>query len=283
MEMRLDCLPCLFRQALEAARMATDDEELIKEILNDYAELVPEIDSSYVAPGIVNKMHDKIKRKTGVEDIYYDFKKKHVELALELYPEVEDMVKKSADSLKAALVMAATGNSIDAGVSLEIDVNNSIKAAIEDGFTYSDFDLFKERLERSKEVLIIGDNSGEAVFDRLLMKRLAEYDVNITYAVRDVPILNDITLKEARELKLDEVSNLISSGCHAPGMLMEQASDEFLKVFNNADIIISKGQGNYEGLSNVESQIFFLLKAKCSLIARLLEVEEGSLVFKFKS
>jgi len=98
--------------------------------------------------------------------------------------------------------------------------------------------------------------------------------------VRSAPIINDVTLKDAIDSGLDEVARLMESGCVAPGTILSQCTEEFMEVYNNADLIISKGQGNYEGLSEVDRPVFFLLKAKCHVIAKDLGVHEGDIVLK---
>ncbi|TDX51404.1 damage-control phosphatase ARMT1 family protein [Orenia marismortui] len=282
MELRLDCLPCIFRQTLEGSRMATKDEELIREVLNEYAQMIPKFDSNQKAPAIVGKVHQIIKEKTGVADPYQKFKEEHMKLALNLYPKVKAMLKEASDPLQGALIMAATGNSIDAGLFAKVDIEKQIEDALENGLVQSDFELFKEKLKPKSKVLIIGDNAGEAIFDKLLIEELSKYGVEIIYATREIPVLNDVTLKEAKEIGLDQISKLISSGCKTPGIILNNTTQEFRLAYQQADIIISKGQGNLEGLSSVSEPIFFLLKAKCNLLAQILDVNEGDLVFKFK-
>ncbi len=282
MDIKLDCLPCIFRQALEQSRMSTTEQRLIREILDDYAKLIPQLAEDEIAPAIVGRIHQIIKEKTGVEDPYQAFKLKHMKVAMELVPQVEKAIFQLDNPLLGALIMAASGNAIDAGVGVEIDVEEDIKNAMANGFAHSDFDLFEERLKSVERILIIGDNSGEAVFDKILIKELKEYNVDITYAYREIPVLNDITRKEAIEIGLDQEATIISSGAKTPGMILDQATAEFMAAYQEADLIISKGQGNFEGLSAVQEPIFFLLKAKCKLIAEELNVELGNFVFRYK-
>ena len=281
MKMRYDCLPCLFRQTLESARMVTEDQELIKDILKKYSKMLPElIDSEKKAPEIAARMQAYIKEISGVEDPYTEIKKKNLQSAFKLLPLVEKEIAEAEDQLLAALLMSAMGNSIDAGVSLNVNIKENIETALSDSFAHSDYQQFLTELKKAEELLFIADNTGEAVFDKLLVKKIKEeYDLKITYAVRETAILNDITAEGAEELGIDQYAEIIKSGSQAPGMLMESASAEFLKHYQNADLIISKGQGNLEGLYGIESDIYFLLKAKCEVIAELLEVEEGNFVF----
>lgn len=262
--------------------MASNDEKKIREIINNFSQMIPEIDLNMTAPQITEGIQDMIKREIGVKDPYKRYKEDHIKKALNVYSKVKEIIEKADNTIEAALVMAATGNSIDAGVNLDVDINSIINYAINDGFTYSDIEEFNEELKKGKGVklLIIGDNSGEAVFDKLLIEELNKYGVDIVYAVREEPILNDVTMVEAKEIGLDKVCHLISSGSRAPGMLIDEASKEFMNFYNKADIIISKGQGNYEALSDEKRSIFFLLRAKCNVIAREFGLSEGSLIFK---
>lgn len=282
MKIKLDCLPCICRQVLESARMATDDEKLIREIMNKYAKIIPEIDDNTMAPIVAGKMQEFIKTKTGVSDPYKEFKNRNLQEVERFLPIVKKEINRADDSIFASLIMSAMGNSIDAGVSLNVDIETNIEMALENGFAYSDYDQFENELLNAKELLIIADNVGEALFDRILLEELNTYEIEIVYAVREVPVLNDISEKEAIMLGLDKYAKVIKSGSKAPGMVMEEASDVFMNAYEKADIIISKGQGNLEGLSEVNKDIYFLLKAKCDLVANLLEVDVGDFVFILK-
>jgi uncharacterized protein with ATP-grasp and redox domains len=263
--------------------MVTDDQELIKEILDEYGRLVSEVDLDTYGPSLAAKGQEIVKEKTGVTDPYQEFKANHMSLAEDLYSEVEEIINKADEPLLAALIMSAMGNAIDAGVSLDVDVAKQLNAAVNNDFAESDFKLFRDKLEEGSEVLLIGDNSGEAIFDKLLIKELKNYGLKINYAYREQPVLNDATIKEIKEINLDKiVDNSFSSGCKAPGTILSETNEKFKRAYKQADIVISKGQGNFEGLSEVEAEIFFLLKAKCQLVAEKLGVAEGDFIFKFK-
>jgi len=280
LKIELDCFPCIFRQSLEAGRMATDDQELIREIMNEYAQMVPKIADDAMGPELGRRTQEIIKRKTGVDDPYKEYKELHIERAEKLYPEIKEIVEETDDPLFASLAVAGAGNSIDAGVSLDVDVKQKVKAGIDQGFADSNYEVFRDRLAAGASVLIVGDNSGEAVFDRLLLEQLQQVGAEVIYAVREEPILNDVTLKEAKEIGLNEKAELVTTGSRAPGLLLANATSDFRQIFDQAKLVISKGQGNYEGLSEVERPIFFLLQAKCEVIARKLGVKVGEQVFK---
>ena len=281
MKVQYECIPCILRQAIEAARQVTDDEQIIDEIIDNYSDMIPDIRESNPTPLVVSQIQRMIKDKTNTKDPYRSLKEKNIKLALDIYEDLQDLVDNDKDPLKRALLLSATGNVIDAGISVKIKVEESILNTMERGFSIDDYQTFKDKLNNCSTLLIIGDNAGEAVLDKLLLKELNKYDIDLIYAVREEPVLNDITKKEAKLIGLDKYAEVITSGCTAPGMLIEQANEKFLDVYNKADIVLSKGQGNLEGLSEEDRPIFFLLKAKCDLIADFLEVELNDLVFKY--
>ncbi|MFW6381177.1 MAG: damage-control phosphatase ARMT1 family protein [Bacillota bacterium] len=283
MKIKNECLPCIYRQTLEACQMITGDKQQIREILKEVALMISEVGEE-TAPRVTERIQQLIKDKVGVDDPYLDFKEDNLRQSLVLYDKIKQSIEAHEQPLTGALIMAATGNAIDAGVTLDIDVDKIVDKALEQGFARDNLPDFQKLLKPNSRVMIIGDNTGEAVFDKLLIEELHNYNVEVTYAVRECPILNDVTLREAREIGLDQVSRVISSGSRAPGMVLAEATEEFMEYFKSADIVISKGQGNLEGLSGeVERPIFFLLKAKCGVIADLLGVNEGELVFVLKN
>ena len=279
MKIKLDCFPCLFRQTLKTARVATDDEKIIRVIMNYYAQLVPEISQEITSPEVAGRVQKKLREIAGQDDPYHEYKQKNIELALSYYPEVKKIVEEAEEPLAAALVISALGNTMDAGVDLEMDVEKNIKQAARQKFAKTEFDLFRKKLDKSEKVIFIADNAGEAVFDKLLLEVLNRYGVEITYAVREEPILNDVTVSEARQVGIDEIGEIVSTGNSAPGLILKQTSAEFKDIYRQADLRISKGQGNLECLTEAEEEFFFLLKAKCGIVADFLGVEMGELVF----
>jgi len=284
MQIEFDCIPCIYRQILEASRMVTSDKEVIKKILHEFARMIPEIKPEESAPEVTTRIQNYLKSVTGEIDPYSSFKEANIKMALEHYPLVEEIIEDSEEPLLGALVMSAMGNSIDAGVSLEVDITGNVERAINDGFKYNDYQLFQEKLTSCSYLLIIADNAGEAVFDKLLIKELGKYGINISYAVREKPVLNDVTLEEAQKIGIDEYCKIISSGCDTPGIILSRASREFMSTYSEADIIISKGQGNLEGLLGKKKPIFYLLKVKCQLIANKLGsgLKVGDFVFMLR-
>ncbi len=277
MKTYLDCLPCFVEQALRAARIATNDDKVIKQVLDEVGCMIKDtpMENTPAESGI--RVYGKIREITGVADPYREIKQRHIAEARALYPELEKMVAKAKDPLLTAIRIAIAGNVIDLGINKTFNLVADIKEILIKDFAVFDYEAFKKALYNAEKVLYIGDNAGESVFDKLLIKQLNK---PVKFAVRSQPIINDATMEDALASGLDEVAELIDSGSKAPGTILRHSTPEFMEVYQKADLVISKGQGNYEGLSDEDRPIFFLLKAKCPVIARDMGVQEGDIVLK---
>lgn len=279
MEIFLDCLPCTLKQVLEASRMTTEDPEIHRSIIEDCLKIISDYKRYGCSPDMCRAMHRSVKTRTGVNDPYAAEKKKDIEAALKALPRIRHFLSGKRNELYWVLKTAAAGNIIDSGVYSSINIEECINNELEKEFGACDLARFEEKLKTAKTLLIVGDNAGETVFDRVM----AEYftGLDITYAVRSEPILNDATAFDAIESGLGECTRIIETGCTMPGTVLEECSGEFLDRFNSADVVISKGQGNFETLSECKRDIFFLLKAKCAIIAKILNVGLYDYVFKY--
>lgn len=277
MKTYLDCLPCFMSQALRAGRMATKDEKKIKELLDSVGCLIKDIPMDNTPPETGDLIYQKVREITGVEDPYKKIKESNIYEALALYPKLKQVVNNSDNRLLTAIRIAIAGNVIDFGVGKEFSIIEDVEKILVQEFAIFDFKEFIYQLEKAKSILYLGDNAGESVFDKILIEEMGK---PVTYVVRDVPVINDVTVEDAISSGLDDVAEIISSGSSAPGTILNLCNDAFLTRFNHADMIISKGQGNYEGLSNVDRSVFFLLKAKCYVIANNLNVKENDIVLK---
>lgn len=280
MKIHIECLPCILNQAIEASKMSTNDENLIEDILVESIKMMEEYKTYCCTPDITQKIHDLVKDITGNTDPYKQIKEKDIKSALKLYPYLEKVHAENGNSLHSALKISATGNIIDSAIYTDLDIEACIEEELNKPFGVLDLKKLEEKLIKTGKILIIGDNSGETVFDKILAQTLP---LDIIYAVRETPIINDATLEEAHASGLDSCTTLISSGSKAPGTILERCSEEFKEIFYESDIVISKGQGNYESLSDCDRDIFFLLKAKCEVVALDLNVDVGEYVFKYKA
>lgn len=280
MEIKLDCLPCFLSQVLGASRLATDDEQLQKKILREciYG-ILRDFDAYRYAPQIGRAMHGLVKKYTGINDPYKRLKQKHLQLALAYYPDLKRYLFQKTDRLYWALKIAGVGNVFDAAINSEIKDTEALNQELVRNFKICHLQRFKDLLKNAKKLLIIGDNAGETVFDSVLIEELL--NLEIYYAVRSGPIINDATVEDAEMAGLHRQVKVISTGCDAPGVVRTECNTEFNELFATADIVISKGQGNYETLSEEKRGLFFLLKAKCPVIAEDIGVGLGEYVFMY--
>ncbi|MBN2246090.1 MAG: DUF89 family protein [Candidatus Aminicenantes bacterium] len=271
----LDCYPCLFNQALRTARMITQDEKKILAILNSVSRLLPQLSFNVTPPEIGKRMYQMIAEMTDVYDPFQKVKQECTQRALQMVPEVKQRIMESSDRLEMVVRAAVAGNIIDFGAYAEFDFHKDLEAVFTQEFAINHLPEFKEAVKQARRIMYIGDNAGETVFDRLLIE---EMNKPTQFAVREKPVINDAVYQDAVDAGLDQVAEIISSGSDAPGNLLSLCSDEFMEAYTNADLIISKGQGNYEALSEETRPIFFLLKAKCPVIARDIGVPVGSII-----
>ena len=275
MEILPDCLPCMMRQALTAARKAGADKKAASEITRRAAGILSRSEHALCAPELCRMIHEEVKRSTSCTDPYYEDKVTEIALAKSQLGKLEAYINASDDPLKAALKAAAAGNIIDAAVDGEL-VPEKLQGELEKPFELCCMEKFREALEKTDEILYIGDNSGEAVFDTVLLERLRPK--KIIYAVRGAAVLNDVDMHTASLAGVDKYAEVMSSGCASPGCIYSECTEEFQRLFDSAGLIIAKGQGNYEGLSECGRQVFFLLKAKCPVLAAHLDVPRQSYV-----
>jgi len=277
MKTYLECIPCFMQQAYQAAKFATHNEKKIKQVLDSTGEMIKSISLNATPPETGNLIYKNIRDITLNNDPYKDIKKANINQALKLYPELKKRIQHADDPLLTAIRIAIAGNVMDLGVNKSYNITDDLQTILKQDFAAFDYTHFKKHLQKAKSVLYIGDNAGETVFDRLLIEEMGK---PTTFVVRDVPVINDCVEEDAIASGLGQVSEIISSGSTAPGTILSLCNSAFIKKFNQADLVISKGQGNYEGLSEVSRPVFFLLKSKCKVIARDLGVNENDIVLK---
>lgn len=279
MEIFLDCLPCMLKQALEAARMVTAKEELHDAIISDAICELTKYHNYPSAPALAEVIHSLVKKHTASLDPYAKIKSRDISKALSFEPKLLEFVNNSNDCIKKALKVSATGNIMDSAMNNTLDIEQCLECELAKPFAVFDIELFSEDFKIADNILIIGDNAGEVVFDTVLAKTLSK-NCKVYYAVRERAIINDATISDAKKTNIGNYAKIISTGCGMPGAVLDACSDSFIDIFNKADIVISKGQGNFEALSDTKRAIYFLLKAKCNRIATLLNTEINSYIFK---
>jgi len=279
----LDCLPCFLNQALRAARAAAEDETVQRQVINAVAKMIPELPLDLKPPELARQTYCIIAKITGNNDPFHQAKVEANNAVLAIYPRLQQIVQDAEDRLLTACQLAIAGNSIDLGPKFEYgSVESLINVAVSPlPLAINDYDGFKERLNTCQRILYLGDNAGEIVFDRLFIEEINRVRKLDTYfVVRDSPVINDVTMDDALAINMDGIARVVSSGSDAPATVLSECSSELQQLYRSADIIISKGQGNYESLEGEAGNIFFLLRAKCSLIAKSLGVNVGDCVLK---
>jgi len=280
-----ECGPCFLRQAKEALDLSTDDELLKMEIME---EIFKYLSNNFTLGTNSNStgstMHALIKQRTGCADPYYKEKIESNNIALKYLDDVKKILDED-DSLENHVKIAIIGNILDFGAfTLNDDIESVIKDSLKKELAVKDIEEFENSLKIHDKVLYLVDNTGEIVFDKLLLSKINEYDLDITIAVKSEPILNDACMEEALDAGLDEFGEIVEIGAGTVGYVDSKISDEFRQIFDSHKFIISKGMGNYEGLTEIDlsdKDIYFLLCAKCNTISRDIGVNlHDMLLFK---
>ena len=268
------------KQAYNTAIRATDDQRKIVDILNAVADHVKTIDYNRTPADNSNAVYRISERVTGNHDPYRDEKKKYNDICLGMVPMLRRRIEYSIEPLHDAIKTAVLGNIIDLGIGMTIDLDRDVDEIYKNPLAVDDYIAFRTMLEEGrKKILYIGDNAGEIVFDRLFVEELY-HDHDVTFVVKSGPVINDATMEDAGYVDMTGIVRVIETGSNGIGVQWNKISDEFREAYESADIIISKGQGNFETLNERHGTIFFLLRAKCDFVAEALGVTYGDVVFK---
>lgn len=277
-----ECIPCFLQQIIEASRRSGADPEMEQTILRRVTERLSRVDFSLTPPETARELHGIVREITGTQDAYASAKVECNAMAMELVPFLRDKIAASPAPLETAIRAAIAGNIIDFGVygaHRDMSLKSAVEEALRVPLAVDDLQELLTRLRDAKRVLILCDNTGEIVCDKLLVEAIGPE--RVICAVKSRPILNDALMEDARAVGLTDVVTVIENGMDLPGLVLERATPEFRKVFDNADVIISKGQGNFETLNRLRRDgLFFLLRAKCMIVARELGVDVGGLIVK---
>lgn len=240
------------------------------------------IEAGETPPQIGSMIHSTIREVTGKKDPYREIKRLHNEQVLGIKRDLERLIDESSSPLPDALKLAAMGNLIDMGPERQWnEVGDIFRDFSKQTPSIFDYELFENSLETAGKLLYLGDNAGEIVLDTILVELLRrETNIDITYAVRGGPVINDATMEDASLVGMTDMVRVIDTGVDFPGIVPEACSDEFLYYYNSVDIILSKGQGNYESLSEADRNIFFLLQTKCPVIANKIGCSVGDIILK---
>lgn len=278
-----ECIACIIGQSKRVAEAIGASEALSAALISHVETSLENPDFTLSPPVIAAPLYEEMARKAGKIDLYDD-QKAHAVVQANLYmPFLQETIEKSNDPFMALLKTAVVGNVIDLAAEVTFDLHGAITSVFDTPFAHDDTHKLKEQLKEAKSLLYIGDNTGEHIFDALAIAhlKLLYPQLKVFYMVRGNFIINDVTMKEAIEAKMDQLCTLVNSGVNTPGFIYERATLEAQKLFDTADIIIAKGMGNYECMTpSIRKNICFLLKVKCSVVSRSLGHEIGSIICK---
>jgi damage-control phosphatase, subfamily I len=278
--MNYECLICQIKsleQRLNKYKIPVQKRDCI---VSGIMKMISEIDleNSY-SPVITRNILDRLKKHSEVRDPYRLEKKEGNAQMMERYSEFKAMVVKAENPFDTALRLAIAGNIIDFGPGNLFDVEETIEKVLKSDFAIDHSRQLEAEIKRAGTILYLGDNCGELVLDKLFLETISH--PHVWFVVRGQPVLNDATEKEAREVGIDHLANIISNGDDAPSTLLHRVSPEFRKIYESADLIISKGMGNYEGLMDEkDSRLFFLMMVKCPAIGRKIGAAKGEFLVK---
>ncbi|MGM0531127.1 MAG: damage-control phosphatase ARMT1 family protein [Bacteroidota bacterium] len=275
--MNHQCLFCFCRAFDKLLQKHGGDNEEKLRLAKKFFSLLAKADTEKPTPYIARNIHAIIRESLGDPDPYKEEKHRNNEQALSLYNELKEKTNASNDPFNRALRYALGGNIIDYGPSQTFDIYATLEKVEHADFAIDHSGELESRIRNADNILYIGDNAGEIVFDKLFIETMAH--PNVTFAVRGAPVINDATWEDAEMVGMNRVANIITNGYDAPSTILEMTSKEFRNAFDAADLILAKGQGNFEGLMHQKDQrLWFLLMIKCQVIGDLLGVKKGDFV-----
>jgi uncharacterized protein with ATP-grasp and redox domains len=285
MKAKFDCIPCLIRQAIETARVGNANETQQKLIITEVLKHLQHADLEQTPPELGKQIFDLIHSITGHEDPYNEIKLKTNQFLFEQYTKFKRLVYLSEDPVLLAAKLAVSGNILDFDMNGDLSqLNTTLEKIHKQHFTINDYGTFMRDLAYSKRILYLADNAGEIVFDKLFIEVLKRFyperRYDFTVVVRGAPVINDATLEDAKLIELDRIASVIDNGDNAPATILNNVSIKMKNHYDEADLVISKGQGNFETLHEEKKLIYFMLKVKCPVISEELHVPQESLILK---
>ncbi len=276
MHLSLDCIPCIVNSLLRLLQNGLVPDDKKQEAMRQLLGFLARTDYTQSPPAIGREMHRMMRTILENPDPYREIKKQSNEKMLALYEEFKQRVKDSPDPLNTAMRLAIAGNVIDFGPQNQLDLSDTIDKVMHAHLAIDDSQTLAIELKTAESVLYIGDNCGEIVLDKLFIETLNH--PHLTFAVRSSPTINDATLEDAQSVGLDKLARVITTGDDSPGAVWEFTSDEFKQEVSKSDVVIAKGQGNLEGLLDIDKSIYFLLTVKCPVIGKRIGALTGDFI-----
>lgn len=268
-----DCIPCILTMSITSMRLLPLDESRVQKLYCEILE-IPSLRGQcwdITSPEVIELVMELIVNATGSPDPFHDLKATQNKRIMEIDPFLRQILDEALDPLHTAVKLAILGNTIDLMMGdRPTDIENSIRERLKAPIPEKAYANFIEDLKKSKSLVYLGDNAGEIVFDKLLIEAIKErYDTDVVFIVRSVPTLNDVTLNEARSVEIDEIATIVENGIDGPcpGTVLGRCSEEVKKLVERADMIVSKGGGNFDSLGeekgDIREKTTFMLLSKC--------------------
>ena len=284
MKISKECYLCIFNQIYNLTDRLNLDEKASSIVIREGARRLSKYDLNYEPPIIASDVYGSISEIVKKEDLFEEAKKEAIKEALKFKPILKKRLSKSKDKLFDACRVAVAGNVIDLGVNQEYDLEKEIKRIFEVNFFRNDYNKFRKKVLNAKNICFLADNSGENIFDEILIEVIKEFNPNVEifYLVRGKPIINDVTIKDLKGLEIFNLAEVIDTGVDTPGFCLNRANGKSKDIFYKADVVISKGMGNFECLFNeCRREVFYLFKVKCDVVARASNSSKGEyMLFK---
>jgi hypothetical protein len=279
MKISRECYLCIYTQTYNLTKRLGLGEEKAAEILRGAGRILGRYGLDATPPEIAAEVYDFIAESAGIKDPFYKAKKEAIKEALKFKEFLLKKLEESEDRLYDACKIAVAGNVIDLGVNQEYDLNKEIENIFEIDFKHNSFGEFKKTLRNAGTIVYLGDNAGENVFDEILIKELKKYTDKIYYFTRGKPIINDITVNDLKGLEINGLAEIIDSGVPTPGFNLKFACEKSKRLFYKADMVISKGMGNFESLfGECGRDVFYIFKVKCEVVAKACGAHVGEYV-----
>jgi uncharacterized protein with ATP-grasp and redox domains len=271
-----ECLPCIITQVINTARRVSNDDWVVAKLTKETMELLVGADLTRSPAEITYDTLKAAIRVLGAQDPFAEDKRRYNRKVLALLPRLRKEVQEAPDPVLAAVRFSLAGNIVDLGIGSRFDLDAEVEKARATPLAIDHYADLAPALKAASTVMFLLDNCGEAAFDRLLIEQMKGKDVVVV--VRKKPILNDVTAEDARETGLDQFARIIDPSQEMLGIVLPSTSEGFRREFYRADVVISKGQANFETLFGADRAIFFMLMAKCRVVAKALGVEVGQTV-----
>lgn len=280
--MNSECLMCQLKSIQRHLKTVNISETEKLDIIQSFLAYLGAVDQSVSNPEMAAELNRLIATHHPEKSIYQKEKQEFNRFMLEQYGKYTQLTQSAENPLKTAAKLAIAGNIIDFGPNHTFSVEETIQRVLNANLTIDDFDMLETELKKAKRILYLGDNAGEIVMDKLFIKTINKPDLQ--FVTRGFPVLNDIVKEDAEQVKMAEVCQIINNGTDIPSTVLNKCSEEFIEAFEQADVIISKGQGNLEGLLYERNRnIFFLFTVKCDVIANLTNTQKGDFVLMHAS